>query len=131
MQILLLSLFIAIILPIVAKLPLAMAMIKDNGYNNRYPRDQQKSLVGFGARAKAAHENSFEALLMFAPGVLAAISVNSVSESTQWFAIAFISARLGYMVMYWMDFDKLRSTFWSVGFVCSVAIMWQAVATTF
>lgn len=127
METLLISLFIATILPIIAKAPLAYAMFKDRGYNNRYPRSQQAGLTGFGARAKAAHENSFEALLMFSPGVLAVLALDVATEWTQYCAIAFIFARIMYLIMYWIDVHIARSLFWGVGFFASLAILWDAM----
>ena len=54
MTIIIICLFIATLMPILAKAPLALAMNKAGGYDNRNPREQQKSLSGFGARANAA-----------------------------------------------------------------------------
>ena len=66
MYTLILCLFIACLFPYFAKIPVAMAM-KDQpgGYDNNHPRAQQAALTGFGARAVAAHQNSFESLIIF------------------------------------------------------------------
>ena len=45
-------------MPILFKAPLAFAMNKLGGYDNRHPRAQQAQLKGFGARALAVHQNS-------------------------------------------------------------------------
>lgn len=128
MTIVLICLFIATLMPIIAKAPLAYAMNKEKGgYNNRHPREQQKTLSGFGARAKAAHENSFEALLMFTPGALAVITTNTAGQTAEYLAIAFIGARLIYLLAYWFDAHIVRSTFWGIGFICSLALIWQAI----
>lgn len=127
MQTLLICLFIAVALPIIAKAPVAYAMNKLGGYNNRYPRSQQTKLEGFGARAKAAHENSFEALIMFAPGVLAVIAVGAIGHTSQLLAVAFVAARVAYLLAYWFDYHWLRSTFWAVGFISSLALVYQAM----
>jgi len=127
----LICLFIAVIFPILSKLPVAIAMVKMGHYDNKHPRKQQSELEGFGARAKAAHENAFEALLMFAPGALAVISLKCITPYSEWFAIAFIVSRVLYTAMYYLDLDKLRSPIWCVGFASSVALMWQAVASQF
>lgn len=128
MTTLLICLFIATLMPILSKVPLAIAMNKEQGgYNNRNPREQQKSLLGFGARAKAAHENCFEALIMFTPGVLAVLVTNSADQLAEYFAIAFIAARFAYLLTYYFDKHLLRSTFWSVGFACSIALAWLAI----
>ena len=74
MTTLIICLFIAALLPFIAKIPVAIAMHKLNGYNNNHPRAQQAELTGFGARALAAHQNAFESLAIFAPSILLAIS---------------------------------------------------------
>lgn len=127
MDIVLISLFIATILPILTKAPLAWAMNKEGGYDNRYPREQQAKLQGFGARAQAAHLNSFEALIMYTPGALAVVALNAATQMMQYYAMAFIVARIAYCIMYWLDQDKLRSVFWGVGLLCSLLMMWHAM----
>jgi len=127
MQTLLICLFIAMALPIIAKAPVAYAMHKLGGYDNRYPRTQQAKLQGFGARARAAHENCFEALVMFAPGVLAVIAVGAIGHTSQLLAIVFVLARIAYLFMYWLDYHLLRSSFWGIGFISSLALVYQAM----
>jgi uncharacterized MAPEG superfamily protein len=128
MTIVIICLFIATIMPILAKVPLAVFMNKEKGgYDNRTPREQQKSLSGFGARAKAAHENCFEALIMFTPGALAVIATNNAGQLAEYFAIAFVASRLSYLLAYYFDKHVLRSTFWGIGFISSLALVWLAI----
>jgi uncharacterized MAPEG superfamily protein len=128
MTTILICLFIATLLPILAKVPLAKAMGKEQGgYNNRHPREQQQSLSGFGARAKAAHENSFEALIMFTPGALAVIATNALGSVAEYLAMAFIVARVVYLFAYWYDAALLRSLAWAVGFLTSLSLIWLAI----
>ena len=128
MSILLISLFIATLMPMLAKAPLALEMNKEQGgYDNRNPREQQKSLSGFGARAKAAHENCFEALIMFTPGVLAVLVTNNVGQIAEYFAMAFILARVAYLLAYYFDIHMLRSIFWGIGFLSSIGLLWLAI----
>ena len=122
-----LSLLMAIVLPMITKVPLAMAMIKDNGYNNHYPRNQQSQLTGIGARAKASHENAFEALLMFIPGALAVLVTGQIDTYAQYLAQGFIVARVLYHFFYLFDWHLLRSLVWTAGFVCSVLLLLHAV----
>ena len=56
MNILIICLFIAMLLPYLAKMPVAVAMAKLGGYDNAHPRAQQAKLTGFGARALAGHQ---------------------------------------------------------------------------
>ena len=69
MEVIIICAFIAVLLPYLAKAPLAIAMHKESKYDNNYPRTQQSNLTGFGARALAAHENSFESLISYARGL--------------------------------------------------------------
>ncbi len=123
MTILLTCLLIAVLLPILSKGPLAVAMARAGGYDNKLPRVQQQSLQGFGLRAKAAHENSFEALAMFAPGVLATIALDDISTTAIYMAVSFVIARVGYLFMYWLNLDILRSIFWFIGFGASIGLL--------
>ena len=127
MTIVIICLFIATLMPILAKAPLALARNKAGGYDNRNPREQQKSLSGFGARAKAAHENCFEALIMYTPGALAVLVTNNAGQLAEYFAIAFVASRLAYLLAYYFDKHVLRSTFWGIGFIASLALIWLAI----
>jgi len=128
MTIVIICLFIATLMPILSKAPMAIAMNKiKGGYDNRNPREQQKSLSGFGARAKAAHENCFEALIMFTPGALSVLVTNNTAQLAEYFAIAFVVARLAYLLAYYFDKHVLRSTFWGIGFIASLALIWLAI----
>lgn len=127
MIIIMICLFIATLMPMIAKVPLAWAMNKAGGYDNRNPREQQKSLSGFGARAKAAHENCFEALIMFTPGALAVLITNNAGHLTAYLAIAFVVSRFAYLLAYYADKHLLRSAFWGVGFISSLALLWLAI----
>jgi uncharacterized MAPEG superfamily protein len=127
MTTIIICLFIATLMPILAKAPLALAMNKAGGYDNRNPREQQKSLSGFGARAKAAHENCFEALIMFTPGALAVLVTNNAGQLAEYFAIAFVASRLAYLFAYYFDKHVLRSTFWGIGFISSLGLVWLSI----
>lgn len=123
MSTLLICLFIASILPYLSKLPLAYAMYQSGGYNNAHPRVQQAQLTGFGARAVAAHNNSFEALLIFGIAVLAALVTQHVTQMTENLAIAFIVLRVIYHILYLANWPTLRSTVWAAGLACSLIIL--------
>lgn len=123
MAVMIVCLLIVLIMPMIAKVPLAYEMHKQGGYDNRHPRDQQSQLIGFGARALAAHKNCFEALAYFAPALVTVLAVGAVDETAKWLAIAFVISRFGYIGMYWVNADKLRSLFWLMGFGCSLALL--------
>jgi uncharacterized MAPEG superfamily protein len=121
-------LFIAALLPLLAKGPVAYAMNKLGGYNNNHPREQQSKLTGFGARALAAHQNAFESLIIFAPAVLLAIATHHTGENIVLLAIVHVCARIAYNILYLLDIDKLRSIVWFVATISSFAIFWQCIA---
>ncbi|WP_372627751.1 MAPEG family protein [Arsukibacterium sp.] len=124
---LLLTLFIAMLLPFLAKAPLAFAMQKAGGYDNNNPREQQAALKGFGQRANAAHYNSFEALIIYGCAVLSAVALNAVDSTTVTLGWVFIASRLVYLLCYWFDYATPRSTVWLVGIVAAFSMAGRAL----
>lgn len=127
MTTLIICLMIAILLSYLSKMPAAFAMSKLGGYNNHYPREQQAQLKGFGARAVAAHQNSFEALTVFATAVLTAIATNHVTSTIEMLAMIFIALRVVYHILYLLDLAALRSTVWFISLVLCFSILWQCI----
>ncbi|MGX0888928.1 putative MAPEG superfamily protein [Pseudomonas sp. ADAK2 TE3594] len=115
--------FISALLIFVAKIPVAKAMNEQGGYNNHLPRQQQAQLTGFGARALAAHQNSFEAFLLFAVGVLMAHTTQTAGWLIDALAIIFVITRILYLLCYWADLAWQRSLAWFGGLVCSLLLM--------
>jgi uncharacterized MAPEG superfamily protein len=126
MTTLLICLFIAMLLPYLAKGPVAVAMAKAGGYDNAHPRDQQAKLTGFGARAVAGHQNAFESLLIFGLAVVTVIASDSVNSTAVTFAIVHVIARIAYQVLYLIDKGTLRSLSWFVAIISSFVIFCQA-----
>jgi uncharacterized MAPEG superfamily protein len=112
---------------LLAKAPVAYAMAKQGGYNNNHPREQQRKLTGFGARALAAHQNAFESLIFFAPALLLAIATFNNNETIIQLAIAHIIARIAYNILYLVNISTFRSLVWAVGTFCSFAIIYQCI----
>jgi len=127
MDILIWAIFIAVLLPFLAKIPVAIAMHRLNKYDNNNPRNQQEQLTGYGARALAAHQNAFESLIIFCPAVLLAIATNHTGELIQQLAITYLIARIIYNVLYVLDFSTLRSIVWAISLFCSVYIIWLCI----
>ncbi|MCE0724659.1 MULTISPECIES: MAPEG family protein [Legionella] len=123
MTTLIICLFIAILFPYLLKVVVANFMQKEGNYDNHYPRAQQARLQGMGARAVAAHQNSFEALLVFATATLTAIATHHIGITIQILAIIFIVSRVIYSYFYLMDMASLRSTIWFIGFICCLIIL--------
>lgn len=126
MNTLLICLLIAILLPYLAKAPVAFAMAKLGGYDNAHPREQQAKLTGFGARALAGHHNAFESLLVFGLCVVSVIATNSVNDTAIMLAIIHVVARVIYHVFYLINYSTLRSLSWFVAIGASIGIFVQA-----
>ena len=115
--------FLAFLLNIISKGPVAIAMAQQSGgYDNKNPRDQQANLDGWGRRAVAAHLNSFEAFPAFAAAVLVAVVAGADPTWTIRLAVTFIVARTLYLPLYLLDLDLLRSATWTIGFAATGAI---------
>jgi uncharacterized MAPEG superfamily protein len=116
--------FISALLIFLAKAPVARAMQQESGvYDNHHPRSQQARLTGFGARALAAHLNSFEAFPLFAVGVLMAHVTQTHGLLVDVLALTFVVSRVLYLLFYWTDMHWQRSLVWGVGLLCSLLLM--------
>ena len=104
------------------KLPVAAAMQRAGGYDNRHPRAQQARLEGWGARSVAAHQNGFENFAPFAAAVLVAHLGGGSERVIDLLAISYVVARIGYVICYLADWASLRSVVWTVGFLVTFAI---------
>ncbi|RTE87584.1 MULTISPECIES: MAPEG family protein [Gammaproteobacteria] len=122
------SLFIIALLPFIAKLPLVLAMNKESGgYNNKYPRQQQANLKGFGLRANAAHYNSFEALIVYIFAVVCVIQNQTIDTLTVTLAWVFVASRVLYLICYWFDKASLRSVIWITGMIAAFVMAGRAI----
>jgi uncharacterized MAPEG superfamily protein len=97
------------------------------GYDNSTPRLQVSRLSGLGQRAQGAHLNSFEALTLFAPAVLACELRHVDIGRTSALCLAFIACRIVYLGLYLGDKSTLRSTVWTLGVLASAALYVLAV----
>lgn len=127
MTILIICLFLALLLPLLAKGPVAYAMAKLGGYNNNHPREQQSKLTGFGARALAAHQNAFESVIFFAPAVILALATGNIQQEIVVLAVIHIIARLLYNIFYLLNISLLRSIVWTIATLCSFTIVFQCI----
>ncbi|MVW89404.1 MAPEG family protein [Pseudomonas sp. PB101] len=114
---------ISAVLIYLARMPVTTAMKELGGYDNHLPRQQQTQLTGLGARALAAHQNSFEAFILFAVGVLMAHTTQTAGWLIDLLAIIFVISRIIYLACYWKDLTWQRSLVWLVGFICSMLLM--------
>lgn len=128
MSSLLLTLFIAMLLPYLAKAPLVVAMHREpEGYDNHNPRQQQARLSGFGQRANAAHYNSFEALLIYACAVVATGLAGGPDQLSLVLGWVFVLSRCGYLLCYWYDAATVRSLIWLVSMAAAFSMIGRAI----
>lgn len=120
-------LFAMLLLAFLTKVPVAVAQAKVGGgrYNNRDPRSQQAQLSGWAKRALLAHQNTFEAIILFTPGVLIShFAPASAQQTAAVLALVHLGARLIYPVLYIADVHLMRSLVWGIGFVSA---LWMAL----
>jgi uncharacterized MAPEG superfamily protein len=119
MTIALWCLMIATLLPILCT---GIAKWGFEGFDNRRPREWLARQSGWRARANAAQANSWEALAIFAAGVLTAHLVAAPQARVDVLALVFIAARIAYILCYVTDKAALRSLVWLIGLTASLAM---------
>lgn len=85
--------------------------------DNQYPREQYTHLQGAGARAVAAQQNSWEALVIYSAALLAVVASGLDVKYLAEAALIVLIGRLFHGVFYLTNLDKLRS----LTFVIAVA----------
>lgn len=124
MSVLIICLLIACIFPYLAKIPLVIELNKQpGGYDNNYPRLQQTALAGLGARAAAAHQNSFEALLIYSTAILTALATQHTGRTIQILAVLYLVTRCIYHLFYLLNWASLRSLVWGIGLIIALTII--------
>lgn len=106
-------------------LPIVCAGISKAGgeaYDNAQPRDWLARQEGFRARAVAAQQNSWEALIVFGFAVVTAHTLAGPLASVDQFAVAFVISRVVYIAAYVVNWALLRSLVWLLGFFLSISI---------
>ena len=91
-------------------------------------RDKPLPLAPWAERAKRAHANMVENLVVFAPAVLVALAAGKESGVTAAAAMVFFWARLLYVIVYTIGIVWVRTLLWVVGWICILAIIWQILA---
>ncbi|NUQ75947.1 MAG: MAPEG family protein [Polyangiaceae bacterium] len=114
---------IAFVLIYVPRVFVATAQAKQpEGLDNRNPRAQQAKLTGLGARAQAAHLNSFES---FAPFAAAVVIAHLAGADATWSAIlasVHVGARALYIGAYLGDIPTARSLIWMIGLLSTLGL---------
>jgi len=99
-----------------------VAKVRGPRYNNWNVRLWQSKLEGAAQRAHAAHLNSFEAFPLFAAAVIVAQMNGAAQGRVDMLALAFISLRLVYGVLYLSNLASLRSLAWMAALACTIMI---------
>jgi len=97
------------------------------GYDTSAPRAMFDKLPPYAQRATWAHQNSFEAFMIFTAAALMAYvtSVNSLTATVA--AIAFIVARLLYSIFYIVNIPLLRSLMFAIGSLSSGTLIFLSI----
>jgi uncharacterized MAPEG superfamily protein len=89
------------------------------GYDTAAPRAMFDKLPPYGQRATWAHQNSFEAFMIFAAAALMAYVTGVDSPLAAGAAIAFVVARSLYSVFYILNVPIARSLMFGIGTLSS------------
>jgi uncharacterized MAPEG superfamily protein len=118
-----LCLFGAVLLTILSILPAKLDGRRE--YDNANPRDPRFYTLGLRARSQGAHLNGYEAFPFFAAAVILAEMREVPQGTVNALAVAFLVARIGYVLLYLTNRPTFRSVVWSVGFACTLAIFFS------
>ena len=89
------------------------------GFDIAAPRAMFDKLPPYAQRATWAHQNSFEAFMIFAAAALMAYVTSLDSTLAVGAATAFVIVRLLYSVFYIVNIPLARSLMFGIGTVCS------------
>ena len=92
------------------------------GYDTKAPRAMFDKLPAYGQRATWAHQNSFEAFIIYSAAALMAYVTGVESPLAGGVAIAFLLARLFYSFFYIANIPLLRSLMFAIGSLSSFTL---------
>ena len=87
-------------------------------------REGLPEYTGWAGRAKRAHLNMIENLVLFAALVLIAAVANKANATTAMGAMIFFWARLAYAIIYVIGIPWLRTLAWAVSVIGLAIIAW-------
>lgn len=99
--------------------------------DNEKPREQYTQLQGPGARAVAAQQNAWEALIIYSAALLAVVAARVDVPTIALAAIIVLIARLLHGFFYLANFDKLRTLSFLVAIVACFYLFFVALANLF
>ncbi len=92
-------------------------------------REGMGELTGMAGRAKRAHLNMVENLVLFAALVLIAVVAQKTTALTALGAAVFFWARLAFAIVYLVGVPWLRTAIWGVSAVGMGMIAWSLLAS--
>ena len=92
------------------------------GYDLSAPRAMFDKLPAYAQRATWAHQNSFEALIIYTAAATMAYVTEVDSAWAAFAAIAFLIARLLFSVFYILDIPLGRSLMFIIGSIASITL---------
>ena len=87
-------------------------------------RDDIPTYTGFAGRAKRAHLNMLENMVLFSALVLIAVVAQKTNATTAMGALIFFWARLIYAVIYLLGIPWARTLAWFVSVIGMVMVAW-------
>jgi uncharacterized MAPEG superfamily protein len=93
--------------------------------DNKHPRQQQSKMDGIGARAVAAHQNSWEALGFFTAALAVLYFANPTAAhggTAANLSLGFLATRIAHPILYLANLDILRSSIFVVGVGCVLGL---------
>ncbi|MBC6433044.1 MAPEG family protein [Nostoc sp. HG1] len=91
------------------------------------PRAMVDKLPPYAQRATWAHQNTFEAFMVFAAAALMAYVTGVNSSIAQVAAIAFVVARFLYSIFYILNIPLLRSLMFAIGILGSATLIFLSI----
>lgn len=99
--------------------------------DNQHPREQYARLEGPGARAVAAQQNAWEALIIYSAALLAIVATNAEVRLLALVTTIILIARILHGFFYITNMDKLRTVSFLVAFFGCVYLFFIALANLF
>ncbi|QKQ77209.1 MAPEG family protein [Nostoc sp. TCL240-02] len=127
MIIFLYSIAAAVVLIYLPFLVVAYARVRIGKEMLATPRAMVDKLPPYAQRATWAHQNTFEAFMIFAAAALMAYVTGVNSFTGQIAVIAFVVARLLYSVFYILNIPLLRSLMFATGIVSSITLIFLSI----
>ena len=99
------------------------------GYDMSAPRAMLDKLPPYAQRATWAHQNCFEALIIFTAAALMAYVTGVESDWAKISAIAFVISRFLFSLFYILDIPPLRSLMFGIGSAASFTLFALSLKT--